>query len=218
MMKIMANLISPEPFIVSSESQESDSPRTEQAGSLPPSADSGSPWNFTTIVALLLLIVLWAVKLYTTWGAWGNLTIDSGHEMYVPAMLAEGKQLYRDVWFTYGPAAPYFTSYLFRLFGAQLNVLYWAGSLSALGSAIFLYPHRNAVVLLAGGLDCWCRGSDRGFSAFHFLFSSAVFMSAAVYGCFIGCLFLWLCQRLRSLNDGHGYFRGGNRGSDRVAA
>src|SRR5271169_1416873 len=134
----MANLISAEQVIDSSKSQESSSSRIEQPDSSPRSADSGSPWNFSTIVALLLLLVLWAVKLYTTWGAWGNLTIDSGHEMYVPAMLAKGKQLYRDLWFPFGPGAPYFTSFLFRVFGARLNVLYWAGSFSALGSAIFL--------------------------------------------------------------------------------
>src|SRR6266550_2347976 len=102
---------------------------------------SGSPerWNLTTWGALLTLIVLWAALLHATWATWGNLTIDSGHEMYVPTVLSEGKMLYRDVWFMYFPAAPYLNSYLFRLFGAHLNVLYLAGSFSALASAIFLY-------------------------------------------------------------------------------
>jgi hypothetical protein len=58
--------------------------------------------------------------------------------MYVPAVLSEGKMPYRYVWFVYGPAAPYLQSLLLRLFGAHLNVLYWAGSLSALSSAVFL--------------------------------------------------------------------------------
>src|SRR5689334_16651653 len=65
-------------------------------------------WNRTTYIGLLSLTGLWAVKMYLTWAAWGNLTIDSGHEMYIPALLAQGKLLYRDVWFMYGPAAPYF--------------------------------------------------------------------------------------------------------------
>jgi hypothetical protein len=85
-------------------------------------------WNSTTYGALVALVPLWAVKVHTTWGAWGNLTIDSGHEMYVPWLLAEGKTLYRDVWFLYGPAAPYFNGYLFRLFGVQLNVLYYGNN------------------------------------------------------------------------------------------
>src|SRR5258708_6704278 len=96
-------------------------------------------WSITTRAALLALVVIWAVKLVSTWAAWGNLTVDSGHEMYVPSVLAEGKTLYKDVWFMYFPAAPYFNSYLFRLFGVHLNVLYLAGSFSALGSAIFLF-------------------------------------------------------------------------------
>jgi hypothetical protein len=148
-------------------------------------------WNATTIGALFLLVVLWAVKVYTTWEAWGNLTIDSGHEMYVPALLAEGKLLYRDVWFTYGPGAPYFNSYLFRLFGVHLNVLYWAGSLSALGSAIFLY-------LIGLRLSSWLVGWTAGAVVLMEAFEPSLFCFplpysfAAVYGCLIGCLFLWL--------------------------
>src|SRR5438477_11045255 len=95
--------------------------------------------ELTKPAALISLVVNLAVKLGSTWTAWGNLTVDSGHEMYVPSVLAEGKALYKDVWFMYFPAAPYFNSYLFRLFGVHLNVLYLAGSFSALGSAIFLF-------------------------------------------------------------------------------
>jgi len=191
MIKIMANLAAAEQAIVPSESQQSDLPPSEFTDSSPLSADSGSPWNFSTILGLLLLGVLWAVKLYTTWGAWGNLTVDSGHEMYVPAMLAEGKQLYRDVWFTYGPAAPYFTSYLFRLFGVNLSVLYWAGSLSALGSSVFLYL---CGMRLSSPVIGWTAGAVISMEAFQpslFCFPLP-YASAAVYGCFTACLFLWL--------------------------
>jgi hypothetical protein len=191
MIKIMANLISAEQLIVSSESPNSDLPNIEPTDFPPSSANSGSPWNFSTIAALLLLVLIWAVKLYTTWGAWGNLTVDSGHEMYVPAMLAEGKQLYRDLWFPFGPGAPYFSSYLFRMFGARLDVLYWAGSLSALGSATFLF-------LTGMRLSSWLAGWTAGAVVLMEVFEPSMFSfplpysSAAVYGCFTGCLFLWL--------------------------
>src|SRR5580700_2613341 len=89
-----------------------DEPQSSQGPPTP-----GTSWNYTTSVSLLTLVLLWAWKVYTTWGAWGDLTIDSGHEMYIPSLLSQGKQLYRDVWFMYCPAAPYFTSFLFRLFG-----------------------------------------------------------------------------------------------------
>jgi len=149
------------------------------------------PWNSTTYGALVVLVVLWATKVYTTWAAWGNLTIDSGHEMYVPALLAEGKMLYRDVWFLYGPVAPYFNSYLFRLLGMHLNVLYWAGSLSALGSAIFLY-------LSGMRLSSWLVGWTAGAVVLMEAFQPTLFCFplpygfAAVYGCLVGCLFLWI--------------------------
>src|SRR5271170_5274499 len=124
--------------------------RPEKPDAIEPEVSAGV-WNRTTCVALAALAALWGLKLYSTWAAWGNLTIDSGHEMYVPAILAQGKMLYRDVWFMYGPAAPYFNSYLFRIFGLHLNVLYWAGSLSALGSAIFLF-------LIGMRLSLWLAG------------------------------------------------------------
>ncbi|HET6142872.1 MAG TPA: hypothetical protein VFE02_05145, partial [Candidatus Acidoferrales bacterium] len=153
-----------------------------------------SPWNFTTYIALLTLVALWAVQVYATWAAWGNLTIDSGHEMYIPSILAQGKVLYRDVWFPYGPASPYFNSYLFRLFGVKLNVLYWAGSLSALGSAILLYLVGMRLSLWHVG---WTAGAIlllQGFSPSLFCFPLPYSFST-VYGYVLGCLFLWLAMK-----------------------
>ena len=81
----------------------------------------------------------WIWRLWVNWACWGSLTIDCGRELYVAAMLARGKMLYRDVWYFYHPAAPYFNSLLFRIFGVRVEVFYIAGSLAALGSACFLY-------------------------------------------------------------------------------
>jgi hypothetical protein len=191
MIKSMPALQSTEQVLDSSDSTQASASSPEQPDSSGLFTDAKSPWNLTTWGGLLLLVILWAVKVYTTWGAWGNLTIDSGHEMYIPALLAEGKQLYRDVWFMYGPAAPYFTSYLYRLFGEHLNVLYWAGSLSALGSAIFLYL---SGMRLSSWLIGWTAGAVVLLEAFQpslFCFPLPYSFST-VYACLIGCLFLWL--------------------------
>ena len=154
---------------------------------------SGSParWNLTTLCGLLALIAIWAALFHATWATWGNLTIDSGHEMYVPTVLSEGKTLYRDVWFMYPPLAPYLNSFLFRLFGVHLNVLYWAGSLSALGSAIFLYL---AGMRLSSWLAGWSAGAVLLFEAFHpSIFSFPLpYSYNAAYGCLSACLFVWL--------------------------
>ena len=139
-------------------------------------------------------MVLWVAELIVTWGAWGNLTIDSGHEMYVPALLAEGKTLYRDTWFMYGPAGPYFVAYLFRLFGIHLTVLYWAGALSALVSSVMLYV---TGMYLSSWLMGWTAGAVLLVEAFApslFCFPLPYSFSA-VYGCTLGCIFLYVVIR-----------------------
>jgi hypothetical protein len=149
------------------------------------------PWNRTTVVALAVLGALWGLLMYSTWAAWGELTADCGREMYVPAVLAEGKVLYRDVWYLYGPVAPYLNSLLFRLFGVNLNVLYWAGSLSALGSAFFLY-------LTGMRLSSWVVGWTAGAVVLLQAFQPGLFCFplpysfSSVYGCLTACIFLWL--------------------------
>jgi hypothetical protein len=150
-----------------------------------------APWNLTAAGGLVTLITIWAALLYATWATWGSLTVDSGHEMYVPTVLSEGKMLYRDVWFMYGPLAPYLNSFLFRLFGVHLNVLYWAGSLSALGSAIFLYL---TGMRLSSWLAGWSAGAVLLLEAFHptFFCFPLPYSYNTVYACLTACLFLWL--------------------------
>src|SRR5260370_36285382 len=147
--------------------------------------------NRTHAGGVRALIIIWAASLDLRWATWGSLTAACGREMYVATVLSEGKLLYRDVWFLNGPAAPYLNSFLFRLFGVHLNVLYWAGALSALGSAIFLY-------LTGMRLSSWLAGFSAGavllLEAFHptiFCFPLP-YSYCAVYGCLTACLFLWL--------------------------
>ena len=148
------------------------------------------PWDLTTYLALAALIFLWAVRMYTTYATWGNLSIDSGHEAYVPAVLAQGKMLYRDVFWMYTPLAPYVNAALFRLFGIRLEVLYWAGSLAALGSAILLFLIGKR---FSSRLFGWTAGAVvllQAFHAWHFCFPLP-YSFAPVYGCLTACLFLW---------------------------
>jgi hypothetical protein len=161
---------------------------------LPELFGSKVPWTPKTYCALGSLVVLWAAQFTLTWGAWGDLTIDSGHEMYVPALLAGGKTLYRDIWFMYGPAGPYFNAYLFRLFGIHLSVLYWAGAFSSLASAVMLYL---TGMYLSSWLMGWAAGAmllleSFGSSAFCF---PLPYSFSAVYGCLLGCIFVYAAIR-----------------------
>ena len=153
-----------------------------------------APWDAITIVGLVSLVAIWAAWFFGTWAKWGYLTADCGREMYVPLVLSQGKTLYKDIWYLYGPAGPYFNSYLYRLFGVHLDVLYWAGSLSALGSAIFLYL---SGMRLSSRLAGWTAGAVLLTQSFHHsLFSFPLpYSFASVYGCLTACVFLWLTIR-----------------------
>jgi hypothetical protein len=90
-------------------------------------------------VARLAIVAVFAGLTVYTWAHWGDVDIDGGREMYVPAALARGKVLYRDLWYAYGPLAPYSLAALFRCFGANLYVLYSFGLAITLGLALLLF-------------------------------------------------------------------------------
>src|SRR5258706_3640289 len=152
-------------------------------------------WDKISFLALASLILIWMFRIYSTWATWGNLSIDSGHEAYIAAILAQGKMLYRDVLWMYTPLSPYINAILFRLFGVRLEVLYWAGSFAALSSAILLFL---AGKLLSSRLAGWAAGCIillQAFHAWHFCFPLP-YSFAAVYGCLAACLFLWCSVNL----------------------
>ncbi len=143
------------------------------------------------MLALASLVCIWGALFAFTWAHWGELSVDCGREMYASAELAQGKTLYSEVWYPYTPGAPYLNSLLFRAFGFQLSVLYWAGGLSALGSAIFLFlTGLNFVSRLAA----WTTGAAILLQAFvPGIFSFPLpYSFGAVYGCLSACLCLWL--------------------------
>jgi hypothetical protein len=157
-----------------------------------PASKSGS--LATVIWGIVALLALGALRIYWTWATWGDLSIDAGHEMYVPAVLSEGKMLYRDVWFHYGPAAPYFNSLLFQIFGRHLLTLYVAGSLSALASAIFLFLTGIELTFPWVG---WTAGAVVVIEAFEpGLFNFPLpYSFASAYGCLVACTLLWWLVR-----------------------
>jgi hypothetical protein len=90
-------------------------------------------------VARLAIVAAFAGLTIYTWAHWGDVVIDSGREMYVPAAMARGKVLYRDLWYPYGPLAPWLLAALFRWFGANLYVLYAFGLATTLSFALLLF-------------------------------------------------------------------------------
>jgi hypothetical protein len=77
--------------------------------------------------AVLILLLLFAAMSAVTWETWANPVVDSGREMNAPLRLLQGERLYSDVYYLYGPVAPYFNALLYKIFGIHLRTLYAAG-------------------------------------------------------------------------------------------
>jgi hypothetical protein len=90
-------------------------------------------------MARALLMAVMAVLCGVTWSKWGSVVIDCGREMYVPAALNQGKRLYFDIWYPYGPLIPYWHALVFRIFGAHLWLLETAGMTIAAATALLVY-------------------------------------------------------------------------------
>ena len=90
-------------------------------------------------LARAVIVSVAGVLAWHTWGHWGDFQIDNGRELYVPAEILKGKLLFRDLWYMYGPLAPYFKALLFRIFGVQLTVLYVFGLTLTIGTALITF-------------------------------------------------------------------------------
>lgn len=135
------------------------------------------------------LCCLWLGLVTFGWARWGSVTVDSGREIYVAAALAQGKMLYRDVWYPYGPAAPYLNALLFRIFGTHITVMYLAGALAALIQALTLFRcmlyFEPSPVAFALGYIILIQSFVPGIFTYPLPYSYA-----SVYGSVAACLFL----------------------------
>lgn len=107
----------------------------------PPPAPLARGWRMGPFrhAALIANFVVFVAFASFTWERWGNLQIDCGREMYVPAAIRAGKMLHRDIWYQYGPLAPYWHSFLYSVFGERLLTLYFSGLAITLSFAITLF-------------------------------------------------------------------------------
>lgn len=139
------------------------------------------------------VILCFAVAMFAaTWAVWPNLVVDCGRELYVPAAMAQGKRLYRDVWYPYGPLAPALNAALFTLFGSSLNTLYFTGLAVFTGSALVLHSIALRFMPPVAALVCGLGFLAPGFHSF--IFNDILpYSCAATFGallCLLTLLFL----------------------------
>ena len=131
------------------------------------------------------LIVVVAIALaWYTWGRWGDFQIDCGRELYVPSEIIRGKLIYRDIFYPYGPLAPYVGALLIAIFGPHLVVFYLFGIAVAIGCAMLLFELgamlEGRAVGLTAALALLSAGFAPGFANYVFPYSYAATIGLAL--------------------------------------
>ena len=103
----------------------------------------------------LALALLFVALARWTWGAWPDVLVDFGRELYVPWRLAAGDVLQRDIaWFN-GPLSQHFNALLFRLAGVSLATLVWTNlTLLALFTGLWWSLLARLAGALSAGVAC----------------------------------------------------------------
>jgi hypothetical protein len=109
-----------------------------------------SPAPARAIAWALLPAAAGAYALRFSWGRWGEIVIDWGRELEIAHQLAEGRA-FADLFYWYGPVAPYLNALLFTIFGVRTGVLQGAGlaSLLVMAGLLWAIAHRLAGSLAA---------------------------------------------------------------------
>lgn len=66
------------------------------------------------------------------YGHFGDVFVDSFREAYIPKQILEGKLLYKNIFTIYAPFAYLFNALLFKVFGVNISVLYFAGFIATI--------------------------------------------------------------------------------------
>ena len=91
------------------------------------------------LLSLLLIVITSAALFAKYYGAWIWLDYDVGRELLIPAKLAKGEILYKDVFYWYGPVSVYLNSFAMQLFGIKLDVIYVIGLTLTTVTAFSIY-------------------------------------------------------------------------------
>ncbi len=123
-------------------------------------------------------LLAWAVLTTTgvalflsSFEGWGDPIIDLGRDLYIPSQLLEGRILYRDLLYNYGPVAPYLLAGVTSVFGDGLAVFAAFGIFFGLATLGASYAVGNRL----GGVPI-------GFST-AFLFLLLSFFANSTWGC-----------------------------------
>ncbi|MEW5820400.1 MAG: hypothetical protein AB1782_09440 [Cyanobacteriota bacterium] len=89
---------------------------------------------------IIIIILVFAFMCHITWFKWGELIFfDNARELTVPYLITQGKWLYKDIYYFYGPLLPYIFSLFIIIFGFKLHLFYISGIFISLIYSFCLY-------------------------------------------------------------------------------
>jgi len=94
----------------------------------PPERPAWPVW-LPELCAAGVLTGLLAYFLHMSWRKWPDPIIDSGAQWYAAWRISQGESLAQQAAWNYGPLSAYINGWLFKIFGASLNVLFAANLL-----------------------------------------------------------------------------------------
>ena len=105
----------------------------------------GPSWR--SWMGLLPVAAAFLAMTLLSWRRWGDILVDFGFQLYMPWQITEGKVLYRDAGWLFGPLSQYYDALLFRLFGVSVTTLTVASLCLVAVLAVILYAQfRRAAV------------------------------------------------------------------------
>ncbi|MFH2001029.1 MAG: hypothetical protein ABIK28_15210 [Planctomycetota bacterium] len=105
---------------------------------------------------VLGLALLFIVLLNMTWMKWGDPVVDTGRELEIPCKIVEGKILYRDMAYNYGPFSPWVNACFVMAFGPRLISFVLSGIVSSLVGLLLVFL--TSRVFLEKRLACCVAG------------------------------------------------------------
>jgi hypothetical protein len=122
-------------------------------------------------LAWSVLVSVGALLFHSSFEAWGDAIVDLGRDLWVPSQILEGRILYRELLYNYGPAAPYLLAAATGIFGDGLAVFAGFGTVVGLSCMAALYAVGTRL-----------SGTFAGFAA-ALLFLTLSFFAASTWGC-----------------------------------
>ena len=140
-----------------------------------------------------------------SWRKWGNVVIDFGSNLYAPWQILEGKVLYRDILWVFGPYSQYYHALLFKCFGVSLTTLICSSlCLTAICTiAVYLLfrqatGHHRRGDGLPCAADCFCVSPVHGSGNYNYIcpynYEAGAWLVLASIAV-IGFLVLWFLRR-----------------------